>query len=407
MVTVMDIKKSPQIKVKPIVGQWKLLFDYHNTVLAAIAGTGGGKTALGYWWLTDRMTKFQGNTWGVAEPTFPMLSKILLNSPDPERPDLFKYFESIGHHPKYHAVEKIISTDCGQIYLGSADNPNSLQGAAVKGYWLDEAGMMGLTAYETALQRVAMMSGQVLLTTTPYNRGWLKTEVFDKTGTAGIHAERWRSIDRPNFPKKSYEDMQGRLSKARFGMMFDASFERPEALIYSDYDPLKHDIDPFPIPDEWPKQAGIDFGYNNPTAILKGAMNKDGILYLYDEYYESKRHIADHRHVLLESLARYIWADPSSKQEIAELNAGGGILVLPANNDVLVGIQRVIELFRTGRIRVFRNLRHLKDELENYVWDQKENISTDKPIKLDDHLCDALRYLVMGFMRAPTTIDII
>mgnify|MGYP001578079680 CR=1 FL=1 len=46
----------------------------------------------------------------------------------------------------------------------------------------DEAGQMSLKAFETALQRVAMLQGQVVLTTTPYNLGWLLTEVVQRLG---------------------------------------------------------------------------------------------------------------------------------------------------------------------------------------------------------------------------------
>ena len=124
-------------KVKEIAllpQQSDLLTNFRAQVLAGIAGTGGGKTILGYWWLHSRMEAAPGNTWGMAEPTYPLLSKVILTSSDPDRPTLIEFLQSVGHHPDYHAVDRIIKTDFGQIYLGSADNPDSMQGAALRGY---------------------------------------------------------------------------------------------------------------------------------------------------------------------------------------------------------------------------------------------------------------------------------
>jgi phage terminase large subunit-like protein len=120
---------SKPVEIHLLDGQAALLTDFTSSVLAAIAGTGGGKTILGYWWLHSRMEAYPGNTWAMAEPTYNMLSKIILVSSDPARPTLERYLADIGHHPHWISKQdQIIGTDFGQIYLGSADNPDSMQG---------------------------------------------------------------------------------------------------------------------------------------------------------------------------------------------------------------------------------------------------------------------------------------
>ena len=84
-----------------------------------------------------------------------------------------------------------------------------------------------------------MMEGQVLHTTTPYNLGCLKTDIWDKRFEKGTHVETWRSIDRPGFPLERYEDERKRLPPWRFAMMYDAKFDRPAGLIYFDFLPVK------------------------------------------------------------------------------------------------------------------------------------------------------------------------
>src|SRR4030042_4274392 len=206
----MPVATKPK-EITLLKGQANILTNFIDKILAAIAGTGGGKTMTGYWWLHSRMEAYPGFTWGMAEPTYKMLDRIILNSSDPDRPTLEQYFQKAGHHPVLSKGEGIIRTDFGQVYLYTAENPNTMQGAPVKGFWLDEGGQMVLLAHETALQRCSMMEGQELITTTPYNLGWLLTEVVNKKGRPGVAVEQWRSIDRPGYPRISSEFMRQSL----------------------------------------------------------------------------------------------------------------------------------------------------------------------------------------------------
>jgi len=135
VVTATASPKVEQDGITLIPQQADLLGDKHARTLAAIAGTGGGKTSMGYWWLAWRMEDQPGYGWGLAEPTYGMLDKIILNSPDPERPSLIDWLKSVGLYIDYKAIARIIITKLGKIYLGSADNPDSMQGPALKGYW--------------------------------------------------------------------------------------------------------------------------------------------------------------------------------------------------------------------------------------------------------------------------------
>ena len=44
------------------------------------------------------------------------------------------------------------------------------------------------------------------------------------------------------------------------------------------------------------------------------------------------------------------------------------------------------------QLRVGGNLKKLKEEFAGYVWDDRDDV--DKPVKVDDHGMDALRYFV-------------
>ena len=390
------------VRIELVRGQAELLTDYVATVLGAIAGTGGGKTSLGAWWLIDRMDLWRGYTWGMAEPTYQMLEKIILHSPDPERPDLITILTNQGFDPVYHAVPRIIETNRGNVYLGSADKPETMQGPALRGYWLDEAGMMSLEAFETALQRVSFYEGQVMLTTTPYNRGWLKTEVWDKQDDDDVKCRRWRSIDNPRFPKASYERMRKRMSKHRHAMMYDASFERPEGIIYGDFDDEYDIIEPFRIPRTWRRYVGMDFGPVNTVAlwIAEQPNVKEPRRVVYREYLRGGLTTKGHAEACLklskgERIARIVGGAASEEQWRRDLRAGGWFVQKPPIPDVEAGIDSVITLHKTRKYQVFNTCPHYIAQKADYRRKLDENREPTEQIQDKEkyHVMDAERYV--------------
>jgi len=172
-------------------------------------------------------------------------------------------------------------------------------------------------------------------------------------------------------------------------------------------------IDPFEIPTSWPRVRGIDWGFVNPFVCLWGALDPDGRLYIYDEYYKTNTLIRDHAKELYKRAnykdeqgriqkRKYLWtiADHDA-QDNAELRAYG-IQTKPAQKDVLIGIQKVAErlivrLDKRPRISIFRTCPNLRREMGNYRWlEQRDGKPTkEEPLKIDDHGPDVVRYIVM------------
>ena len=386
--------------------------EYHNYLAEGMVhhNTGGGKTQTGYWWLHSRMEAYPGFTWGMAEPTYPMLSKVIIESSDPDRPSLMDYFKQVGHHPEYRAVDKILYTDYGKIYLGSADNPNSMQGAAVRGYWLDEAGQMSLLAYETATQRCSMMNGQVLLTTTPYNLGWLLMNIVKKDNQDGIHVERWRSIDRPGFPRESYERARRTLPVWRFRMLYDAEFERPAGLIYDSFDEKICVIDRISIHKEWPVYSGHDFGGSNPAAMFYAQDPGTGYFYAFASYKFGVKTVAEQTEEFKKITAGYnvIKRAGGSHQEQGwrdDYTAHGWPIQEPKySNSVEVGIEKVYALHKLNKLFVFRDMSDYLDEKLSYSRKLDDNYNPTDEIqdKARFHLMDSERGILSDF--TPETV---
>lgn len=381
--------------------QQKRFMESERYITAAIAGTGGGKTVGGMGWLLKAMVQNPGMPWIVAEPTMAMIDRILL-TPAPGRLTLVQVLALADPNLVYLKSKRTITTKFGTVFLISGDNPDAFQGAQVGGIWLDECGLMGRLVFLTALQRLGFYGGKLLLTSTPYNRGWFKTEVADKAGAGDkdIMVVNFPSLANPLYPAESVAQAKARMSKERFSMMYEGKFGRPEGMIFDCFDQDSMVVDDFDVPDRWVRLGGFDFGFNHPAAGLHMAVDDDGIYYITGEYYETNKTASYAGKTMAEDwgVGYPLYCSPERPDSIVDVRRSGHS-ALAANNNVLDGIDTVYGLFKTGRLKLFRSCRWLVDELESYVWEHDEDQGhfLDKPVKLHDDLCDALRYGVHSF----------
>jgi len=186
------------------------------------------------------------------------------------------------------------------------------------------------------------------------------------------------------------------------------SWENFEGLVYSEFT-QRNNVETAYIPN--PNDSHIfvyDYGYRNPACILFVAVDYDGVIHVYDEYYEREKLISDHAKFLKSNkyhLKATMIADPSIKK--AERDGGSvfdtwnndhNIWWQDANNDVRQGIDRVNEYLKQGRIKISKRCINLLDEIGRYKWKQlkvgDEKNEYEEPVKKNDHAMDALRYLV-------------
>ena len=242
------LSSSLKVKVRPHFGQHQVLRS-ETFCTAAIAGTGGGKTVAGMVWLLLQMVQRPGQTWVVAEPSQLMLDRILLTS-SPGRMSLVDFLGRFDPDQVFLQSKGVLRHRLLTVFFASAERPQVLQGAHVGGVWLDEAGLMAREAWLVALQRVGYSSGRILITTTPYNMGWLKTSVYDpwKNGDADYNVVQFSSVANPKFPKEALERARRSMSESRFRMLYEGQFARAEGLIYDCFQIAQHTVEPFEIP---------------------------------------------------------------------------------------------------------------------------------------------------------------
>lgn len=148
--------------------------------------------------------------------------------------------------------------------------------------------------------------------------------------------------------------------------------------------------------------GGYDDGYRNPACFLTIGVDADKNLYVVDEYYEKGRTSAEIVEDVHEMDKKYnyskIYADPSALNWI-EVARQKKLRVNNANNDIDSGISKVKMFFKNDIIHIDKSCKNLIKEVESYRY-EKDKFSknlTERPIKKDDHACDALRYACTEF----------
>lgn len=145
---------------------------------------------------------------------------------------------------------------------------------------------------------------------------------------------------------------------------------------------------------------GLDFGYNNPTALIACSLLDGDQLHVDERLYQShltNTDLIERLKELIPDPSSPIYADSAEPQRIEEI-ARAGFNVHPADKDVRMGIDSV----KARSMHVTRSSVNLMRELDTYKWseDRGGNI-LDKPVKWMDHLCDALRYAVHSHWGVP------
>lgn len=133
---------------------------------------------------------------------------------------------------------------------------------------------------------------------------------------------------------------------------------------------------------------GLDFGYNDPTAIVAVYVGDD--FWCFDElFYESYATIEEIAQFIKFNLDKNvkIFADPS-RPDLIEFLQNKGIWIDKAKSDVLMGIN----LMKSKIIKVTKTSSNLIKELKQYKWKEKGGIILDEVVSIFDHAIDAARY---------------
>ena len=353
-------------------------------------------------------------------------------------PALLSCFEHLYNDGRYWAGDRLIelrdpetgkfwakkSSDpmWGRIILRAASSEGGLESTTANAAWLDECGQSDfrITAWEAVLRRLSIAQGRVLGTTTPYNLGWLKTQIVDpweRGDDPDIDVIRFSSIANPAFPIAEYERARRTMQPWRFNMFYNALFEVPPGLIYQAWQEMKaaHIVEPFKIPGYWPRYAGWDFGGVHMATLWMTRNPHTNELFVFNERMAGEMTVKSHAQETKDWLDKrgtdedghslrmhntYMWGGSASEGQERRDYAEFGIPIMkPPVSSVEMGLDRGVSLLTSGRVKVFSTCKQFLDELDMYsreVDDLGEPTEAIKD-KANYHFCDCWRYMSSGF----------
>lgn len=312
------------------------------------------------------------------------------------------------------------------ITCKSADSGREkFQAASVDLVWIDEE--CEVEVFDECYQRTSDCAGKILITLTPLtdiSSGTRTPWVFDlycewKEGKQDLAFVTLSVLDNPYVP----EDEKLKLKEHWSGHFEERArlygeFVQRSGLVYNMWDPAKHLIKPIDLPRHWRRLACIDPAATGTTACIWCAVHPGGDLYFYREYYSANQIVSEHAKNILARTTDHIdlWLiDPKwGTQRNAETHktnqqlyrdAGIPVRLAEVGEDYGLNASREYLFATTSRTSshprayFFDDLTNFRYEVEHYVWDffhlgEQKGLSKDKPRKKNDHLLNAMQYIM-------------
>lgn len=307
-----------------------------------------------------------------------------------------------------------------ELEFKSYDQPvEKFAGTSRHFIWFDEEPPRDI--YVECLLRLVDTEGSFWMTLTPLEgmSGWIYQELYERSREdETIFCVTVDMGDNPHINQGEVDVLLSGLNTEELQQRKEGKFVQIGGLIYQMFDLSKHVIDEVPIPSNWLHVAGMDHGFNNPTAWLWAAIDSDGRVIVYDEYYEQGKIVKVHAEKVLEINARhgripdYCVGDPSIRNidpitgtSILLEYEDHGVSIVLGNNDQKAGINRVSR-YLTGidgkpQLYITRNCTNLIREMARLRWaswatkkHRYDKNKKEEQHKKDDHAADALRYLI-------------
>lgn len=313
------------------------------------------------------------------------------------------------------SVKNIFGSISHITFKSAEEGREKFQGASLNYVWFDEEPPEDVWA--ECCMRVLDRAGDIYATMTPlkgltfvYHKIYLNPSGDPETYCMFIT---W--ADNPFLPPSEVARMEATLSKDELDARREGRFlEKEQGLVYREFDPSVHIIEPFNVPPDWQAGISIDPGLNNPLSCHFYAVDWDGNIYVVAEHYKAGESVEWHAARIKELAATLNWRvgrsgkleamiDSAANQKtlassksVTELFFENGIAVSPrVNKDVFSGINKVKSYLKddNGRARlfIFSCCTNMIREFKTYSWG-----AGDSPRKVDDHSMDELRYFIMS-----------
>lgn len=301
-----------------------------------------------------------------------------------------------------------------------------IQGITLSGIFLDEVVLMPRSFVEQAIGRCSVDGSKIWMNCNPGNSGhWIKKEYVDKAKEKGMLYLHFTMDDNNSLSPEIRARYRTLYTGTWFKRYILGEWVAADGLIYDMIDTEADTVDAERLAEEYQKKNGksfwkktfvsIDYGTSNATAALLWSLGRDDVWYIRREYYHSGRDSGRQKTDRQYSQDIIKWldddlltmdviiVDPAAASFKVQLEEDG-LDTEDADNAVLDGIRETSSGLGNGEIKIDKNCEMLLEEISGYVWDSTAaKNGVEKPVKQNDHACDAMRY---GWMHVVDGLEI-
>lgn len=241
--------------------------------------------------------------------------------------------------------------------------------------------------YETIRQLMVRTSGKKFFDYNPISNFWINDKILTRPDATLITST--YKDNREFLSPEQIAEIEMHQKDENWWRVYGLGLEgKAEGLVYPEWDIVPE------MPKECKVRYGIDFGYNDPTTLIKvGVTGQD--LYLQEVIYK-RGIITDDLDILLEQCGLHrrqekILYDSAAKEQGETLFRRGWNMhpSQKGGGSILAGISAM----KKYKIHIVQPSPNLEQEMLNYMWEKDKNDNTmDVPIDGFNHLLDPARY---------------
>lgn len=385
---------------------------------------------------------------------------------DSTQRDFLNLFGSMGKFSPKNKSFKFYreGSPWSEVIFRHLDDLQSLTNMNLSGFWIDQSEEVSEDAFDFLVGRIRrpVHHREGFITFNMNGHDWIWRRFLKRIGKDGKPLPNSTDYflvtastleNRENLPE---DYVKGLLAQPKeyVKRFVEGSFDVFAGQIFDEFNPYIHVLpQPFTIPNTWERFRSIDHGQNNPTSCHWYAVDFDGNIYVYQEYYQEKEVVSNHVKQInemsrirttegetLQDTYAYTVIDPSTHAKtlekdgyrfsVADEYLDAGIATIAAQNDVMAGINRVKEYMRVDPLRyhaflkdpdgeplmgaprlyIFPQCTNLIEEIGQYKWKSYSGTAIgnpdrddvkEAPVKRKDHAVDDLRYAIMSRPQSP------
>ena len=286
-----------------------------------------------------------------------------------------------------------------------------IQGITLAGVLFDEVALMPESFVNQATARCSVEGAKWWFNCNPEGPfHWFKTGWIDRADERRLLYVHFLMTDNRTLSPRTLERYRNMYTGVFARRFIQGEWAVADGVIYSMFDRDANVAADIPFAPER-EFIAVDYGTFNPCVFLHffAAGRGDEIRHFIDrEYYHSGRDSPDGAPIQKDD-AQYaadmlrfaggrrdipIIIDPSASSFITRLRHDGFTNVRPAKNSVAKGIAAVASALAQHRLTISPDCAQTLGEIPSYVWDAKYAAACgeDRPLKENDHCCDAMRY---------------